>query len=146
MGVMLPGNDTSVTFGARVTIAALTRGGVFLSLAAALSSALVVDLRGRYPARSAAAASTPRTSPAMIRRFGDVPLRPNILVLLPVRRICFAGFPCNLRFEIHRRLSAEPAIHDRYEEQRLRRGEQSPHDARPSHRPLFVPCPPQPPT
>src|SRR5260370_27397414 len=81
---MLPGKDTPVKFGARVTLAALARGGVFLSLTAALSSCCVVDLRGRYPARRAAATSTIASSKPIIKRLGELPLGPNIIPPLEV--------------------------------------------------------------
>src|SRR5579872_712689 len=86
IGVMLPGNDTSVRFGARVTFAVLTRGGVIFSLAAAAASCFVVALRGRYPARSAAATSTTSSSTTIIRRLCEpnilgnpIPSRPHLL-------------------------------------------------------------------
>src|ERR1700686_1428538 len=107
MGVMLPGKDTSVTLGARVTRAASTMGGVLFRLAAALSSCFVVLLRGRYPARSATATAVPSRSTDTTRRFGELPGRSSISgsLFLPARRIGrFTGFPSNLRVEVYRRI------------------------------------------
>jgi hypothetical protein len=78
IGVMLPGKDTSVRCGARVTSAPSTTGGVFRCLAAALSSCFVVRLRGKYPAKSATAKNIPSRSTNTIMRFGELPLRLNI--------------------------------------------------------------------
>src|SRR5579859_6454872 len=106
IGVILPGKDTLATFGARVTAAALTMGGVCRSLDAARSSCSVLRRRGRYPAKSATATSIPSSSVDIISRFGEAPLRSIVLValFLPAGRVCdFTRFPSDLLVETHRR-------------------------------------------